>query len=549
MNKKLSKKYMIGLVAAVGVLIAAGLFVFLQKDTLLKIIEYVGDVVIQRVDRTLPVYEGMRVEVGDTLDTKLKSHATLQIDDTKFVRLKENSQATFHELVCGKETDNISIHLEQGTLINDIRTKLSEDSTYSVTTPNTTVSVRGTYFVVTVGEKDGYEGVVTVVNVYHGQVGVKCDNGQEIILGPGQSTDDVVFGSDDGKENLLVDKGAHAVIGKKVAEMGTGLDWEGLDLTDLINLQTYFSDDDAGFTPGELEDKIAEAETQVEETETPSDTEKDTGNEEDKTDPESETETSTEDDSENENTPSTTTVSTGIPSAPEPPEIIQTAVPGENGQTPGAQPAQTPGTNPTPDPTRSPTDTPDKPSGTGGDTSPTQEGESPQTDNTGGTGTIINGGGTPSETPSGKPDDTNPPAPPPTPDPDPTLPEEGNVTLTIPNLTDVEGQITEVSTRIEAFDPIRDSLTPEQQSALEKAEAGRDAAKQTIVDVNTVNGVLDTINKLPPSSAVSESDRAAVEEARKNYDSLTETQSAYVPDVSKNKLENCEKKLNGQTAN
>ena len=84
------------------------------------------------------------------------------------------------------------IELLSGAITNDIQNKLSVDSSYEVNTPNSTMSVLGTVFYVSVYEKDGVK--YTKISVFSGRVSTKLKyedgtySDEEVVVESGKET-------------------------------------------------------------------------------------------------------------------------------------------------------------------------------------------------------------------------------------------------------------------------------------------------------------------------------------------------------------------------
>ena len=180
-------------VAAAGTAITAG--VLLNNEDMyriLKVFEMSGPSMVMRESAgDLDAYEGMNLEGGDSLHVGEESNLRLCLDNDKYMLL---DSGTVVELEAeGSESDSrTSVNLIQGTILNEITNKLSENSSYEVNTPKATMAVRGTSFTVTV-EGNDVDGYITHVNVINGNVSVQLYNedgkpkGQPVIAGEGKS--------------------------------------------------------------------------------------------------------------------------------------------------------------------------------------------------------------------------------------------------------------------------------------------------------------------------------------------------------------------------
>lgn len=139
------------------------------------------------------VVENLYLESGDRVKTAADSNMRLKLDDDKYIMVEEESVFRI-EAAGNKEDSKTSIYLEQGVITNEIQNKLSNKSSYDVTTPNSVMAVRGTIFRVEIyldenGDKytklSVFEGEVTANLAYpDGTTGeeVQIEAGKEVII-------------------------------------------------------------------------------------------------------------------------------------------------------------------------------------------------------------------------------------------------------------------------------------------------------------------------------------------------------------------------------
>lgn len=203
-----------------------------SAERMINVLFFEGNVSIDRPNHSeaLSVFEGMRLESGDTVITEEASSVTLSIDEDKIVRIAENSLVRFDEISNRKNEQVTNIYVNNGTVINDIQKKLKADSTYKITTPNATVSVRGTYFTVNVSAMNGYDGIVTTVNVYQGSVQAVSASGEVTILYANGDSESRI------SDKILVPSGNHAIIGNQSMTIYDYVTYDHLSQTDLERL-------------------------------------------------------------------------------------------------------------------------------------------------------------------------------------------------------------------------------------------------------------------------------------------------------------------------
>ena len=152
--------------------IAAGV-ILTKEDTyrVLKVFEMTGSSVITREGTgDIDAYIGMNLESGDTVTVGSGSTLRLALDSDKYLML--DSDTVLELIASGTAADSrTSINLKQGTILNEITTPLSANSSYEVSAPKATMAVRGTSFTVSV-DKDNDGGYTIRENTLNGKVEV-----------------------------------------------------------------------------------------------------------------------------------------------------------------------------------------------------------------------------------------------------------------------------------------------------------------------------------------------------------------------------------------
>lgn len=119
----------------------------------------------------LDAYEEMRLESGDELAVDRDSSMVLNLDDDKYVLLEPGTRMTL--IADGTGTDSRTvIQLTEGAVVNQLTHELSDESSYEVTVPNSTMAVRGTVFRVAI-EYDEEGDSYAVLTVLEGKVGCR----------------------------------------------------------------------------------------------------------------------------------------------------------------------------------------------------------------------------------------------------------------------------------------------------------------------------------------------------------------------------------------
>ena len=174
------KTVLIVLIAAVVLLAAAaGLFFLLRGSNGYRTIRVFGIEGSAEVEREslgkIAAYLNMMLESGDRVFTAEESYLRLKLDSDKYMLLEPLTQAVIRA-TGNPEHSLTDIELISGAVVNKLEKKLTGDSSYTVSTPNSTMAVRGTSFRVAV-EKDENGSTVTVISVTSGVVEVYKTDG------------------------------------------------------------------------------------------------------------------------------------------------------------------------------------------------------------------------------------------------------------------------------------------------------------------------------------------------------------------------------------
>ena len=196
MKESKSKKPIFIIIGVVVGLAIVGLVLFFvlggeKSYRQLKVFEVEGKASVTRDGTgTIEPYTNMVLESGDrcALDT---GKFTIKADEDKYIYLEDHTELVL--VATGSSSaSKTKIELISGGITNDIQNKLSVDSSYEVNTPNSTMSVLGTIFYVSVYEKDGVK--YTKISVFSGRVTtrLKYDDGtysdEEVIVESGKET-------------------------------------------------------------------------------------------------------------------------------------------------------------------------------------------------------------------------------------------------------------------------------------------------------------------------------------------------------------------------
>ncbi|WP_283162775.1 InlB B-repeat-containing protein [Tannockella kyphosi] len=156
----------------------------------IKVLEYDGTATIDREDiGEISIYDGMQLVSGDKITVDQDSYVRLVLDEDKYIYIEAN---TVLSIVASGDEENsqTEIIVETGSIVNELTAALSDESTYEVTTPNASMSVRGTVFGIDVYMEDGL--YYTDLLTFEGTVAsyLKKDDGtleQEVFVEAGYS--------------------------------------------------------------------------------------------------------------------------------------------------------------------------------------------------------------------------------------------------------------------------------------------------------------------------------------------------------------------------
>lgn len=195
-TKKLDLKKLIVPIAAVAVVAVIILIIVLatsggESYRLIKVNSFQGGVTLEREEKgNVSVFNGLQLISADTVAVGEGAFLELLADSDKHIAAEENTG--FRLYSSGDEkSGNINIELLYGKALFAIEKKLSEGSFFQVSSPNATLSVRGTIFSVDYNAEEKK----TVAEVTEGKVAVNYDGGEET-LEPGDKITVIGTGSD-----------------------------------------------------------------------------------------------------------------------------------------------------------------------------------------------------------------------------------------------------------------------------------------------------------------------------------------------------------------
>lgn len=265
----------LGIVAAIAIAAAVILIFVVGRNDYrsIKVFEIGGDARVERGADTLDAFKDMSLSSGDVLEVPDDSFVRLKLDDDKYVYLEAGTRIELY--ATGNEKDSKTrVFVSRGSMMTEVRKKLSARSSYDIVTPNTTMSIRGTKTLTEVTEDAATGDIKTNSAVYEGKVtlmAVKVAPDGKVVsvekeLGEGDSNSVSTV-----KEELVSEEDMKSIVdfgetlkGEKVEslseeEAGIRFDEADFKAAFLENLKKYLSDnfmslfDGSGLTSEKLE--------------------------------------------------------------------------------------------------------------------------------------------------------------------------------------------------------------------------------------------------------------------------------------------------------
>ena len=146
-----------------------------EKYRMVKVETYDGDVELLR-EGEAELFEGINLIPNDGVTTGDESDALLLVDEDKHLYAGANTKFTVNATGT-EDKGHVTVDLEYGQALITIDNKLSDNSTFEVSTPNATLSVRGTTFEVVYDNEKGE----TILTVYEGKVWISNGNEEDVI--------------------------------------------------------------------------------------------------------------------------------------------------------------------------------------------------------------------------------------------------------------------------------------------------------------------------------------------------------------------------------
>lgn len=155
-NKKTNnrKVYVIAVIALVAALAVSLCIVFMRTGNIastMRLLRVEGTVNVEDAKGgSKPVADNIRFQSGDALSTGSDGLASVGLDDTKIVTLKNDSRAEFV-----KKGKQLELKLTKGALFFNVTEKLKSDEKFEIKTSTMTAGIRGTSGIVYYDETKG----------------------------------------------------------------------------------------------------------------------------------------------------------------------------------------------------------------------------------------------------------------------------------------------------------------------------------------------------------------------------------------------------------
>ncbi len=200
MNKK---GLIIAIVSALtAILLIGGVtgFIIFKKKTkdsyrVIKVSSMEGRSYVNRGDLTdLDTFEGMVLQSGDTVIVDGNSNLVLLLDNDKYCYIEENTELK----LIAEGTDQKSrtkIEVIKGAVTVDVQNKLTDGSTFDVSTPNSTMAIRGTVVRIEVTLNSKGE-IITKYSLFKGDIEIGATDAAGTVISSYSLTagDEIIIG-------------------------------------------------------------------------------------------------------------------------------------------------------------------------------------------------------------------------------------------------------------------------------------------------------------------------------------------------------------------
>lgn len=118
----------------------------------IKIHNIIGESSIVRNDKSLKAYKDMNLRNGDSIQTGAEAEMVLKLDSDKYIYIGKNSNVDLTSIK-NKKTKTV-LRVNAGSIVSEVKNKLTDLEEFEVETPNSTMAIRGTTFAVDVQNTD-----------------------------------------------------------------------------------------------------------------------------------------------------------------------------------------------------------------------------------------------------------------------------------------------------------------------------------------------------------------------------------------------------------
>lgn len=149
------------IVLAIGVALAIILPIVLNNNNSnpiepdyrsIKAIQVTEEAYCKRDEKELAIYEGMNFRNNDSIKTKNNAYVVLKLDSDKYIYIGSNSDVLLK--TSPYDSSKTIIRVNEGSIVTEVKNKLSDLEEFGVETPNSTMAIRGTTFQVEVIKKN-----------------------------------------------------------------------------------------------------------------------------------------------------------------------------------------------------------------------------------------------------------------------------------------------------------------------------------------------------------------------------------------------------------
>jgi hypothetical protein len=153
LNTQIPKRYIFALAGLAVIVLVGALIAFSPRSSTATLVVSAGQVAIQtpsHPEQMVNAGQAITVKTGDNLAVKPGAAAQLRFYDGSSVDLSENTQVEVQELATSDNRFRVRLKMLTGRTVSRVLRLLGAGDAFEISTPSSTVSVRGTVFVVQV---------------------------------------------------------------------------------------------------------------------------------------------------------------------------------------------------------------------------------------------------------------------------------------------------------------------------------------------------------------------------------------------------------------